>query len=235
VLLAGAAFFVFGGSGGAPQVQEGQPKASGAIAIAPQVAPVRPTEAPAPSASAAPRGNDGTVTLDSLPEDDGTGPKAGHPPVLPAQPPPPPGPRTVKVEDAERAMLPRSDKPPEPAKVTLSDEPTADRVNEIAQGVTLDDPGPTKSKSEIDRVAAQAAMSRAAAQVSSCKRPGGSFGPGRALVTVTPSGSVDTVAVQGRLAGTPEGDCVAGLFRGVKVPAFSGAAVTLTRGFIIQE
>jgi serine/threonine protein kinase len=242
VLIAGAAFVVFGGHSAAPQVQEGQPKASGAIAIAPQVAPVRPNEAP-PAAGSARKDSAGTRTLDSLPEDDGTGQKAGQPPVVPAQPVPQP--RTLKTEDAERIMrdVPstrpetKSDKAPEPTKVTLPEEPTGDRVKEIAQGVTLDEPSqaPKSDKNEIDRAAASAAMARAAAQVSSCKRPGGSYGPGRALVTVTPSGAVDTVAVQGRLAGTPEGDCVAGLFRGVKVPAFSGTSVTLSRGFIIPE
>jgi hypothetical protein len=53
-------------------------------------------------------------------------------------------------------------------------------------------------------------------------------------ITFMPSGRATNTQVSGDLAGTAVGGCVARLFRGAKVPAFSGDAVTVSKSFSVQ-
>jgi serine/threonine protein kinase len=223
VLLAAAAFIVLGNRAPAPKVQEGGPPASGAAA------PVATTGSNAVKpASTEPRPDEPhALSIDSLPEDPGAVAQPGRP-TGPATPP-------QKNDTADKLARDIAAFKAEQGKLTLKEDPSPDRVNEIAKSVTLEDKTAAAPASDIDKAAAQAAMASAGARVSSCKKPGGNLGPGRVLVTVSPSGSADNVVVQGKLAGTPEGECVANLFRSVRVPSFSGAPQTLARGFILAE
>jgi hypothetical protein len=87
----------------------------------------------------------------------------------------------------------------------------------------------------FDAAAAKAALGAAAAQAGSCGTADGPTGTGKVQVTFSPSGSVATVSVtDGVFGGTPVGSCVARLFRAAKVPAFSGAAVTVSKSFSVE-
>jgi predicted Zn finger-like uncharacterized protein len=86
----------------------------------------------------------------------------------------------------------------------------------------------------FDAQAAKTSLGAAAANASSCKEPGGPTGSGRVSITFAASGRPTSVAVTGDLAGTTVGSCVARLFRGTRVPAFSGEPVTVSKTFSVQ-
>jgi hypothetical protein len=96
---------------------------------------------------------------------------------------------------------------------------------------------PAKDEPQLapfDRGAASAALSNAAGAASACKQPDGPTGAGQVQVTFMPSGRATNALVSGDLAGTAVGGCVARVFRGAKVPPFSGAAVTVSKSFSIR-
>ena len=53
-------------------------------------------------------------------------------------------------------------------------------------------------------------------------------------VTFAPSGRATTAIVNGALAGTRTGVCVATMLRGAQVPAFDGGAVTVHKNVLIH-
>jgi eukaryotic-like serine/threonine-protein kinase len=171
-------------------------------------------------------------SIDSLPQelDDPL------PDPLPASPhaPSPPNPSNEQIAQDIAAL--RAE-PNEPSRITLRES----AVDSVAQSVRLDDGTQTKSPSGpssgggIDRNAAAAALARTANLTGMCRRPGGQTGKGKAMVTILPSGKVQSVRVSAPFAGTPVGDCVANQFRNATVPGFSGDSVTLSKSFTIPD
>lgn len=87
----------------------------------------------------------------------------------------------------------------------------------------------------FDAAAAKAALGNAAAQAGSCKQADGPTGKGQVQVTFAPTGNTTAATVtDGTFGGTPVGGCVAKVFRAAKVPAFSGAPVTVSKSFVIE-
>jgi hypothetical protein len=82
--------------------------------------------------------------------------------------------------------------------------------------------------------AAKSSLGAAAASAGKCKEAGGPTGTGRVSITFASSGRPTSVAVTGDLAGTTVGSCVARLFRGARVPAFSGEPVTVSKSFAVE-
>ena len=95
-------------------------------------------------------------------------------------------------------------------------------------------PTPPAEGAAFDKGAAVAALGAAAASASSCKKPDGPTGTGKASVTFAASGRATATNVSGSFAGTDVGGCVARLFRAAKVPAFSGDPVTVSKSFSIE-
>ena len=95
---------------------------------------------------------------------------------------------------------------------------------------------PAATGNEFNRGAAAAALGGAASSARSCKKkPDDPSGTGRVKVTFAPSGKVTTANIEGPpFAGTSTGGCIAALFRGAHVPAFDGAAVSVTKSFTIN-
>jgi hypothetical protein len=87
----------------------------------------------------------------------------------------------------------------------------------------------------LNKSAAIAAINRVMFSSASCKQPGGPTGSGRAQVTFSPEGRVTAVSVSPPFGGTGVGNCVAGMYRGLSIPAFQGSAVTLPGSFRIPE
>jgi predicted Zn finger-like uncharacterized protein len=116
-----------------------------------------------------------------------------------------------------------SEKPGAAEKPTAGEKPAA-----------ADKPSAAGGTEPFDAAAAKEALSGATANVASCKEMGGPTGNGRVSITFAPSGRPTSVAVTGDLAGTTVGSCIARLYRGVRVPAFSGDAVTVAKGFAVQ-
>jgi predicted Zn finger-like uncharacterized protein len=91
----------------------------------------------------------------------------------------------------------------------------------------------TAATAPFDRGAAAAALGNV--NVQSCKKPDGPTGSGHVTVTFAPDGSVTTAVVDGGpFPGTAVGGCVAGKFRGARVPPFSGAPVRVGKSFTIN-
>ena len=86
----------------------------------------------------------------------------------------------------------------------------------------------------FDASAASSALAAAAGAAAGCRKEGDPPGVARVLVTFAPSGRATTAMVEGRLAGTPTGSCVANAMRSAKVPAFSGKPTTVAKTVTIQ-
>jgi hypothetical protein len=88
------------------------------------------------------------------------------------------------------------------------------------------------SGAPFDRGAAAAAL--AAVNPAACKKPDGPTGSGHVTVTFEPSGSVSSAVVDsGPYPGTPVGGCIAGKYRGARVPAFGGSSVKVGKSFTL--
>lgn len=110
-----------------------------------------------------------------------------------------------------------------------------DEMNKATGNDTKPPPAaaPAAGGAPFDRGAALAALSGVAVQ--SCKKPDGPTGGGKVRVTFEPNGSVSKVEFsEGPFGGTPVGGCILGKFRGARVPAFSGAAVTAAKSFVVN-
>jgi serine/threonine protein kinase len=83
--------------------------------------------------------------------------------------------------------------------------------------------------------AARARLSQANGVLMACRREGGISGPGKAIVTFAPDGTVATVSLDAPYVGTKEGDCAVRQFQRAKVNAFTGAARTVTHAFDIPK
>jgi|SRR5688572_11404825 len=96
-------------------------------------------------------------------------------------------------------------------------------------------PAPVVADQPFNRGAAVSAMSAAASQAASCKKPGGPTGSGKATLTFAPTGRVTSATVTTPpFAGTAVGGCVAGVFRRAKVPPFTGNSITVSKSFTIN-
>ncbi|MGE3671060.1 MAG: zinc-ribbon domain-containing protein [Polyangiaceae bacterium] len=109
-----------------------------------------------------------------------------------------------------------------------ADEKADEKTDEKADEKT-DTAGPP-----YDEVAARNALASAAGSAASCKKPDGPTGQGRAIVTFAPSGRVTSAVITGAFAGTTVGGCIARVFRGATVPAFSGGPKTVSKTFSVE-
>jgi predicted Zn finger-like uncharacterized protein len=82
---------------------------------------------------------------------------------------------------------------------------------------------------------ARSRLTSVASAAQTCKRPGGPLGTGRVVVVFAPSGVAQNAAITGPpFEGTSTGACVAGRFRAVRVPAFSGSPYSVAKSFTIN-
>ncbi|MFO7177565.1 MAG: zinc-ribbon domain-containing protein [Pseudomonadota bacterium] len=92
-----------------------------------------------------------------------------------------------------------------------------------------------KATQPFNRNAAVAALSNAANQARSCKKPGGPTGTGKVTLTFANSGRVTSAVVSDPpFAGTSVGGCVASVFRKAKVPPFTGNPVRVSKSFTVK-
>lgn len=241
IVLSGAVFLLMGGlRPPQPEVHEGGRASGGASASTPvrrKVANSGPV-----------RQEEHGLSIDSLQEDPAGAATGEHPrrgpegttaPVVVA----PAEPTNEQLANDMAAI--RQEKPAEVTRLTLSEDQERDRVAAVANAVSLDERGSSPTRpppphaavagGEFDKGAAQAALTRASGMVGMCRRPGGLTGAGKAVVTIGSNGRAQSVSVQGKLANTPIGECVASQFRTVKVPPFDGEPVTVSKGFVIPD
>jgi predicted Zn finger-like uncharacterized protein len=129
-----------------------------------------------------------------------------------------------------------------PSAEEKKEEPKADAAKAGTHSTTpaatkKEEPAPAAASNAppFSKASAIAALGSAASSAAGCKKAGGPTGTGKVQVTFAPSGRVTTASVMGApFAGTAVGGCVAGRFRGAKVPAFSGSPVTVSKSFAIN-
>lgn len=184
-------------------------EATGAIAAAPATsaaAPVASTTAASPVSPTAPK----APTVGAPAAAGGGGVKT-----------------TAKAPDPEPTPAPAPAPPPPPKDLGAALQEAAGQKPKPAPAAAAGTDAP------FDRGAAAAALG--GVNVQSCKKPDGPTGTGRVKVTFAPSGSVQTAVIDGApFEGTPVGSCVAGKFRGARIPAFAGSAVTAGKSFTIN-
>jgi len=145
-------------------------------------------------------------------------------PEHPEAPAPEPAPAAEPAAPAEPAV-------PDPEAVTLPEEAEKPKKKEKAAEPEMPE-GPV---APLNRGAAIAALTSAAASAGNCKRPDGPSGRGRATVTFAPNGSVSAVNIPSKFAGTDTGSCLDRLFRRLRLQPFSGNPVTLSQSFDVPE
>lgn len=121
-------------------------------------------------------------------------------------------------------------KPAEPAKpASLADAMNSAAGKKPDTGSSAGNTG--GSSAPFDKGAALAALG--AVNVASCKKD--QSGNGHVKIVFAPSGAVSSATVDdGPFVGTPTGGCVAGKYRGAKVPPFGGSPVTVGKSFTIN-
>jgi hypothetical protein len=94
---------------------------------------------------------------------------------------------------------------------------------------------PAEATGPFDAAAARASLDTAAAQASSCRKPGDPSGVAVVTITFSPSGRVTTANIGGPpFAATPTGGCIASTLRKARVPPFIGEMVTVRKTVTIQ-
>ncbi len=90
-------------------------------------------------------------------------------------------------------------------------------------------------KTRLDTKDIKAGMSAVAGKAQSCFDQHGVAGLVKVKATVEPGGSVTKVEAVGEFAGTPTGSCVAGHVKGATFATWTGAPMTISYGFTLQE
>jgi hypothetical protein len=194
---------------------------------APAELPAAEAPAPKPESESAP-----APTPEPAPE----APPAPEPPVAeqPAPEPAPPALATPLPKPAfpsTRTLSPATPSPPPRADTTPAPKPAPADVKPS----TPRPPKPTGPVGPFDRAAAAAALSRASAQASSCKKPGDPSGTASVTITFAPSGRVTSAMISGPpFAGTATGSCIAGTLRRATVPPFEGDRITVAKTVVIR-
>jgi hypothetical protein len=147
------------------------------------------------------------------------------------------------VAAATRSNI-KASEPPKPATPPKTAAEFKNAVNELpslpAAAAAADpkakasSPAPAAGGAPFNREAASAVLGMAASRAPSCKKADGPTGSAKVYVTFDPNGSVVIANVVGApIAGTPVAQCVANMFRRVKVPPFSGDRASLSKDFTI--
>lgn len=136
---------------------------------------------------------------------------------------------------AESATAKAEEKPAEEPKSSSTTPPASKPGQASKPAPKKEEAAPVVADQPFNRGAAVSAMSAAASQAASCKKPGGPTGSGKATLTFAPSGRVTSASVTTPpFAGTAVGGCVASVFRRAKVPPFTGNPITVSKSFTIR-
>jgi hypothetical protein len=132
---------------------------------------------------------------------------------------------TTRPQTLEEAIMGKERQP--------SQQPTADPTTTAMEAVAP--PPPAESLPEFSPSQAQAALASAASAASSCLGDGDPSASVRVAVTFAPSGNATNSWVEGPpFAGTPQGGCIAKVFRTAHVNPFSGGLITVRKTFQIR-
>ena len=130
------------------------------------------------------------------------------------------------------ASPPASDRPPTVAAPAMA--PAAPLPTSNAAPSTVVAPA-KRAQPAFNTKAAKAAIDGIAPRVKACKHAGDPSGPASVMVTFAPAGSVSdaSVATPG-YAGTRTESCIVQRLRDIRIPEFTGAAVTVKRSVTVR-
>jgi hypothetical protein len=208
-LLAGVAALALGLTLG---MRRSDPVRGASAAVAPR-APAATPHAP----DVAPRAASSDAILIALPE-----PSPG---VLPSEPPP----ELVSEAPSASASSAAAFASSAPASGSELPRATATETSPAAAPAPAEEPAPP-----FDAEAASAAIRAAFTRASGCRGPSDPTGEVTVTLTYAPSGRVTTATVGGIFAGTAVGGCIAATLRSARVPAFSGAHLTVKRTALLK-
>ena len=211
-LAAGGVWFFRTPQGAAPAVAAPATSEQATLAAQPPAAQLPPVDEPAAEVAPAARPDEPAQPAEpavaeavpTQPSAEGAPAEPSSEGAAPATPPDAPVAATAKAEAPKSAR-----KPPPRAPAPSSQKP-------------------------FDKSAAKAALATATSEAAGCGQ-GGAPGKGKIQVTFAPSGKVsDAALVEGPFAGTAAGKCALRHFRAARVPAFSGAPVTVAKSFKVD-
>ncbi|MEZ4401991.1 MAG: hypothetical protein R3B06_18315 [Kofleriaceae bacterium] len=132
-----------------------------------------------------------------------------------------------------------SAKPTPPPKPT-GEKSIEDLLNDASGGAAkpkdddvATDSGPQKKSLESREI--KAGLSAVAGKAQGCFGKYGVAGLVKVKVTIAPSGTVTKADATGSFAGTPTGGCVADAAKGATFPAWSGAPMSISYSYTLQE
>jgi hypothetical protein len=240
--LAGAGIWVFGASSGASAGRAAAPSSEQAALVAEPLA--EPPAAPATGESTNPAtspevpGAGGPTAVAAATEPPAGEPADGKP--APGEPTASDSATTAAKDGASAAGVGEAARARDnAASSTKPDGEKAAKDRTIKKPVArVEKPTATPTLGAavfaFDKAAAKAALSMAADAASRCGA-GGEPGKGKIQVTFAPTGKVsDAQLVDGPFAGTTAGKCALSHFKAAKVPAFSGAPVTVAKSFRVD-
>jgi predicted Zn finger-like uncharacterized protein len=201
---------------------KGKPAASGSVMAATSAAPSASVAAAATDTSAAPSATASAVAPAAATDSSGT---AGAAPTSTAAA----AATTAKPVATAAAATTTTTAAPATAAAT-----TAPAATTAAPAATAAAAAAGGSDQPFNMGAAKASLGGIAGGAQGCKK-GDVSGSGRATVTFAPSGAVQSVTIEGTgFEGTPAGSCVARMFRGARVPPFSGSPFSVRKSFSIN-
>jgi eukaryotic-like serine/threonine-protein kinase len=150
-----------------------------------------------------------------------------------AEPPKAAPPRQEPIELEESAAKPELATAMTAAVAPAASAAPAATTVELEEQEQPKPPPPESERQPFSLGAARSALAAATNRANACKSPEGPSGQGRAMITFSPDGPVNSVALSAPFTGTPVGSCVSSAFRSARVPAFTGSSVTLPQTFRI--
>jgi hypothetical protein len=215
--FAGAGLWLFGLSNGARSINATTPSSEQAALVA------KPLAEPASAAPPVPVDSETTTKADeAAPAEPGKSSLEGASVE---------GASKNEAGGAATASVP--DTSPIPAKTAGNDKPGKKPALRVEKP-SVSPPKLADAVFAFDKNAAKSALSAASVASSSCGA-GGATGKGKIQVTFAPSGKVsDAQLVEGPFEGTSAGKCALHYFKSAKVPAFSGAPITVAKSFKID-
>jgi hypothetical protein len=110
-------------------------------------------------------------------------------------------------------------------------------ANAWLEGASISAAEPARA---FDRALAETLLETRAQEASVCERPGGPSGEGRAVVTFTGDGAVDSIAFTGEaftgeaFSNSSSRACLEGVYQSIRLPPFLGPPVTVSGHFSLR-
>ena len=132
-------------------------------------------------------------------------------------------------------QTPKTEAPKPPGTAKGSGDPSFDDLLKEAgvQDGTKKEAAPTLAKKSLSTEDITHGMGALAKQAQGCYK--GTQGQASVKLTVAPSGKVTKVTVGGAFAGTPEGQCVAGIAQSASFPPWDGGPQTVNYSYLLSE